>query len=74
MTVKNFITTFIAVCSVSVTDVAICASPYISHGKLEDELPDIIIGSFSGIFLFLFVNWLFKPRSNNKGKVPKKRR
>jgi hypothetical protein len=74
MTTKHFITVVIAACSVGGTNVAVCASAYISHGKLEDELPYVIIGSFSGICLFLFINWLFKPHSNKASKTPKKRR
>jgi hypothetical protein len=71
MTTKNFITVVIAACGVGVTNVAVCASAYNAQGKLEHQLPYVIIGSFSGIFLFLFINWLF---SHKASKIPKKRR
>jgi hypothetical protein len=73
MTTKHFITLIIAAYSIGVTHVAVCASAYISHEPLKDQLPFIIIGSLSGISLFLLVNWLFKPRAN-KDKTIKKRR
>jgi hypothetical protein len=74
MTTKNFISAVIAVGFISMTEVALAASAYISHGKLEDELPIIISGSLTGIFLFLFINWLFKPKVNKISKTPKKRK
>jgi hypothetical protein len=74
MTTKNFIIAIIAICSVGITNIAVCASAYNSHGKLEDELPYIIIGIFSGISLFMFINWLFKPRFNKASKTAKRRR
>ena len=70
---KHLITTVIAVCLLSVTGVAMGASSYIPTGKLEDELPPMIIGSLSGIFLFLFVNWFVNWLSrSNSSKKPKK--
>ncbi len=74
MTTKSFISTVIAASSVGVTNIAISASPYISNGKPEEELPYIIIGGISGISLFLLVNWIFKPRPKKSTKTSKRRR
>jgi hypothetical protein len=71
---KNFIIAVVMAYSIGVTNVAISASPYNSHEKLEDQLPYIIIGIFSGISIFLLVNWFFKLRSNKASKATKKRR
>ncbi|MEI6706732.1 MAG: hypothetical protein WCK96_06295 [Methylococcales bacterium] len=73
MTTKHFITLIIAAYSIGISNVAVCASSYISHEPLKDQLPAIIIGSLSGISLFLLVNWLFKPRANKDKKIKKRR-
>ena len=73
MTIKQFSTTIIAYLGMGIINTVLAASAYISHEPLEKQLPTIILGSLSGIFLFLFVNWLFKPRTKKTNDSSKKR-
>jgi hypothetical protein len=68
MTTKNFITVVIAACGVGVTNVAVCASAYNTQGKLEHQLPYVIIGGFqaSSFFCLLIGFFPIKPPKHPK--------